>query len=127
MRADCLSSGALALVSLKTSMGHLRSFLEGLHKEALPTLTAKFGGSLPATWGKGLEFLRQNEMLSVAEEKFVASLYTLISDEAVHPLVTDRGYARLFRNVVIEYALLFLWKLEKLGLRPGDAQSVSNK
>jgi hypothetical protein len=31
-----------------------------------------------------------------------------------------------FRNVVIEYALLFLWKLEKLGLKPSDEQSVKN-
>jgi hypothetical protein len=28
--------------------------------------------------------------------------------------------------VVIEYALLFLWKLEKLGLKPSDEQSVKN-
>ncbi len=52
-----------------------------------------------------------------AEEAFAASLYTLMSDEAVHPVVADHEYARLFRNVVIEYALLFLSKLDKLGLK----------
>ena len=33
--------------------------------------------------------------------------------------LAEREYARLFRNVVIEYALLFLRKLEKLGLTRG--------
>ena len=32
--------------------------------------------------------------------------------------MAEREYARLIRNVVIEYALLLLWKLEKLGLKP---------
>lgn len=118
--------GAGDAFSLKNSMGHLRSSLEGLNTEAFPILIARFGGSIPATWGKGLAFLRHNAVLSPPEERFVADLYTIISDEAVHSLATERGYARLFRNVVIEYALLFLWKLEKLGLKPSDEQSVKN-
>jgi len=103
--------------NLKASMGHLRSFLEGLHKEAFPALQAKFGGNVPGTWGAGLTYLRDHEVLSPAEEKFAASVYTIISDEAVHPLVAEREYARLFRNVIIEYALLLLAKLAKLGLK----------
>jgi hypothetical protein len=102
---------------LKASMGHLRSFLEGLHKDAFPMLLAKFGGAAPKKWGDGLLYLRENGVLSKPEEQFAASLYTLISDEAVHPLMAEREYARLFRNVVIEYALLLLWKLEKLGAK----------
>ena len=118
--------GAGDAFSPKNSMGHLRSFLEGLNTEAFPILIARFGGSIPATWGKGLAFLRHNAVLSPPEERFVADLYIIISDEAVHSLATERGYARLFRNVVIEYALLFLWKLEKLGVKPSDEQSVKN-
>jgi hypothetical protein len=102
---------------LKASMGHLRSFLEGLHNEAFPRLLAKFGGEMPASWGRGLAYLRENAVLSKQEEQFTASLYTIISDEAVHPIVAERQYARLFRNIVIEYALLLLWKLEKLELK----------
>ena len=105
--------------SLKASMGHLRSFLENLHDDAFPVLHAKYGGTLPKGWGVGLVYLRQNQVFSGSEEKFAAGLYTLISDQAVHPLVAEREYARLFRNVVIEYALLFLRKLEKLGLKRG--------
>src|ERR1039457_2103360 len=118
--------GAGDAFSLKNSMGHLRSSLEGLNTEAFPILIARFGGSIPATWGKGLAFLRIQAVLSPPEERFVADLYTIISDEAVHSLATERGYARLCRNVVIEYALLFLWKLEKLGVKPSDEQSVKN-
>jgi hypothetical protein len=103
--------------TLKSSMGHLRSFLENLHAEALPAVYAKGGGVIPEGWGEGLTFLRTQGIISQAEEKFAGGLYTLISDEAVHPLIAEREYARLARNVVIEYALLFLRKLEKLGFR----------
>ncbi|HYM09249.1 MAG TPA: hypothetical protein VEU62_00880 [Bryobacterales bacterium] len=103
--------------SLKASMGHLRSFLENLHGEVLPALQARSGGPVPENWGEGLRYLREQEVVSKSEEGFAAGLYTLISDQAVHPLVAEREYARLARNVVIEYALLFLRKLEKLGLR----------
>jgi len=106
-----------SVFELKASMGHLRSFLEGLHKEILPAALARFGGACARTWGEGLLYLRTNGVLSRAEEAFAASLYTLISDAGVHPLVAEREYARLFRNVVIEYALLLLSKLEKLGLK----------
>jgi hypothetical protein len=101
---------------LKASMGHLRSFLEGLHSEAFPTLHARFGGELPTRWGEGLKYFSVHKVFSKSEELYAASLYTLISDEGVHPLVAEREYARLFRNVVIEYALLFLRKIGKLGL-----------
>jgi hypothetical protein len=101
---------------LKASMGHLRSFLEGLHDEAFPALHARFGGELPTRWGAGLKYFLNNNVLSKYEESYVASLYSLISDEGVHSLVAEREYARLFRNVVIEYSLLFLRKIEKLDL-----------
>ncbi len=104
--------------NLKASMTHLRSFLENLHKETFPAVYTKHGGKLPSIWGEGVNYLRDNGVLSTKEQQFVISLYAAISDEAVHPLIADRQYARLFRNVVIEYALLFLWKLEKLGLKP---------
>lgn len=106
--------------SLKAGMGHLRSFLEDLHKEAILILQVRVGGAAPANWGSGLVYLRKNEVLSEAEEKFAAGLYTIISEQAVHALVTEREYTRLFRNVVIEYALLLLRKLDKLGLKRVD-------
>ncbi len=98
-------------------MGHLRSFLENLQKAALPAVQRKLGGTAPAQWGSVLSYLRERKLLSEAEEKFAAGLYGLISDEAVHPLFSEREYARLARNVLIEYALLFLRKLDKAGLK----------
>jgi hypothetical protein len=67
-----------------------------------------------------LTYLRVNDFLSRQEEQLVAGLHAVISDEAVHPLIARREYARLARNVVIEYALLFLRKLEELGPEKGS-------
>lgn len=104
-------------LEFKSSMGHLRSFLENVHSEVMPALHAKFGGQLQQKWGDGLAYLARNQILSKTEEQFVASLYTLISDEGVHPLVAEKEYARLARNFVIEYSLLFFRKVEKLGVK----------
>jgi hypothetical protein len=104
-------------LEFKSSMGHLRSFLESVHSEGMPALHGKFGGTLPEKWGTGLMYLVQNGVLTNVEEKFVAGLYGLISDEGVHPLVAQREYVRLARNFVIEYALLFFRKVDKLGVK----------
>jgi hypothetical protein len=40
-----------------------------------------------------------------------------LSDEGVHPLIAEKEFARLLRNVVIEYGLMFLTMLEKKGIR----------
>jgi len=114
--ADRLYQDDATAFDLKSCVGHLRSFLEILQSEAMPGVHAKYGGALPKTWGSGLAYLSQNGVLSKTEEQFAAHFYTLISDEGVHPLIAEKEYARLARNMVIEYALLFLTKLDKLGL-----------
>jgi hypothetical protein len=91
--------------------------LEGLHEQACKPVAAKAGTIAPKRWGKSTEMLRNNAILSLNEESLAASLYTLISDEGVHPLIAEREYARLLRNMVIEYGLMFLAKLEKSGIR----------
>jgi len=48
-------------------------------------------------------------------ESFVTALYTLMSDDGVHALGTEREYARLLRNMVIEYGVMFLTMLDKKG------------
>jgi hypothetical protein len=100
----------------KNCLGHLRSFLENLHSQAMPAVHAKCGGTLRTEWGGGLAYLVQNSVLSKAEEQFAVGLFKLISDEGVHPLIAQREYARLARNMVIEYALLFLNKMNKFGV-----------
>ncbi len=39
-----------------------------------------------------------------------------MSDEGVHPLIAEPEYARLLRNVVIEYGVMFLATLDKKGV-----------
>jgi hypothetical protein len=97
---------------LKNCLGHLRSFLEELHVQACPPF-AQSTDALPAKWGPATLFLRQHGIITLKEEAFITTLYTLVSDEAIHPLIADREYARLFRNMVIEYGLLFLTTLQK--------------
>lgn len=97
----------------KECMAHLRSFLENLHKEACVLVHAERGGLLPSTWGKAIGYLVQEGVLTKTEEAFVTSLYTLVSDTGVHPLVAEREYARLVRNMNIEYGLLFLTRVDK--------------
>jgi hypothetical protein len=48
--------------------------------------------------------------------RLFTSLYTLVSDEAIHPLIAPREYCRLFRNIVIEYGLLFLTTIQNKGV-----------
>ena len=99
-------------------MHHLRSFLEELHIEASEVFGRSVGEQAPPKkWGKAINFLRTHGVLSIQEEAFVTSLYTLISDEGVHPLIAEREYVRIRRNMVTEYGLLFLTVLEKKGLR----------
>jgi len=108
--------GTATPFELKNCLGHLRSFLEGLHEQACRPAAAKAGTSPPKKWSKSTEMLRGNDVLSVQEETFARSLYTLISDEGVHPLIAEREYARLLRNMVVEYGLMFLTKLDKKGI-----------
>lgn len=97
----------------KACMTHLRSFLEKLHLEACEIVHLKCGGDLPANWGSGVSFLKKANVITVPEEQFVTSLYKLVSDAGVHPLTAEREYARLMRNMNIEYGLLFLARLDK--------------
>lgn len=101
---------------LKSCMGHLRSFLEQLHIQACAPIAALVGQAAPTKWGPATLLLRTSGMISMTEEKFVTSLYTLISDEAVHPLMAEREYARIRRNMIIEYGLMLLFVLDKRGV-----------
>jgi hypothetical protein len=94
-------------------MSHLRSFLEGLHKEACVIVYTRRGCALPTGWGKAVAYLAKEAVITKSEEEFVTSLYKLISDVGVHPLVAEKEHARLMRNMNIEYGLLFLARLNK--------------
>jgi hypothetical protein len=114
--AENVYRAAVTPFDLKSSLGHLRSFLEHLHLQACAAAYKKFGGSLPSKWGEALRYLLDNGVLTKPEELFAAQFYTLMSDAGVHPLIAEREYARLMRNMSIEYGLLLLTKMAKLGL-----------
>lgn len=98
---------------LKNCLGHLRSFIEHLHRESAKAVAQASGQTIIDRWGDATLYLRQQGFFSKQHENFVTSLYTLLSDESVHPLTAEREYARLLRNVVIEYGVMFLTVLDK--------------
>ncbi len=97
-------------LDLKSCLDHLRSFFEHLHIDAaqLTTDSSRVGDIDGA-----LNFLRNSSVLSQQQEKFARGLYTLLSSEGAHSLIASREFARLLRNMVIEYGLLFLTVLSK--------------
>jgi len=100
--AERLYRAASTPFELKSCMGHLRSFLENLHLHGCAALHKKLGGKLPTNWGGALQYLRDHNVLTLKEEQFAAQFYALTSDTGVHPLVAEREYARLMRNMTIE-------------------------
>ena len=111
---------------LKSCMGHLRSFIEQLHLQTCARVHAKYGGALPKKWGETLSYLCSHDILTKKEEEFASTLYTLMSDTGVHPLVSQREYVRLMRNISIEYGLLLLTKLDKLGSQSGSTPATDS-
>lgn len=97
----------------KSCLGHLRSFIENLHLQISARVHAERGGTLPARWGETHEYLASNDFLTKQEKLFIIPFYTLLSDAAVHPLQADREYARLLRNISIEYGLLLVTRLDQ--------------
>ena len=115
--AEAEYRSASTAFDLKNCMGLLRSFLEHLHREAVQAIGTSMGTAVVDKWGNATKFLRDNGFITQQEEAFATSLYTVASDESVHPLIAEREYARLFRTVVIEYGVLFLTVLDKKGVR----------
>ena len=101
---------------LKSCLGHLRSFLEQLHWQAAKGIGVT-GLNADKKWGSATGLLRKKGYLTKQHEAFVVSLYALFSDEGVHPLGADREYARLLRNVVIEYGVMFLAVLDRKAVK----------
>jgi hypothetical protein len=126
-RADQIYQSASSGFEFKSCMGHLRSFMEKLQSEGMAKLGLMSAGVADQKWGNGLKRLQQEGLLSKAEEGYASGLYTLLSDEGVHPIIAEKEYARLARNVVIEYALLFLRILEKRGLKPIKSESKTSQ
>jgi hypothetical protein len=123
--AEKLYRTAATAFELKSCLGHLRSFVEQLHLQACVGVHKKYGGALPSKWGEALRYLIDKKILTQQEWQFFGSLYTLVSDTGVHPLIADREYARLMRNVSIECGLLLLTKMDKLGINLNTTSALT--
>jgi len=66
--------------------------------------------------GPNPHLLEKLRVLTEQQNKFARGLYALLSDEGVHPLIAEREFARLLRNMSIEYGLMFLTMFEKKGI-----------
>ncbi len=102
---------------LKNSLNHLRSFLEHLHRQAAQSIAAAAGELAGDKWGAATIYLRQKGLYTQQHEDFATSVYRLVSDKGIHPLGAPPEYARLLRNVVIEYGVMFLSVLDQRGVR----------
>jgi hypothetical protein len=102
---------------LKNCLGHLRGFLEHLHRRSAKAVAAAKGETVKDAWGDATSYLHAQGIFAKKQEEFVTALYALISDTGVHPLGADREYARLLRNVVIEYGVMFLSALDRNGVK----------
>jgi hypothetical protein len=110
--ADQLLDDTATPFDLKSCLSHLRHFLERLHVEACPRFVRP-GETAPAKWEPATAFLHNCGVISPSDEAFLTALYASVGDEAVRSRTADREYARLFRNVVVEYSLLFLATLQR--------------
>jgi len=112
---------------LKSCLGHIRSFYEHLNIDAGQALATDLGITVVDRWDPTLTFLKNKSFLSPQQDKFARGIYALLSDEGVHPLIAEREFARLLRNVVIEYGLMFLTMLQKKGITIPASNSQTAK
>lgn len=117
LKAEALYANGTDIFDLKSCLGLLRSFLEEMHSDACKAIAAANPAlSVQTEWGNIVTFLRKNGFLTAQEEKLLTGLYAVISDQGVHPLIAEREYGRLIRNMVIEYGLVFLSVVSKKGV-----------
>ena len=116
-RAEQQYSSASGPFDWKECLGHIRSFYEHMNIDAGQAIARSMGKLVVNQWDPTLTFLKNSKFFTEQQDKFARGLYTLLSDEGVHPLIDEKEFARLLRNMVIEYGLMFLTMLEKKGIR----------
>jgi len=85
--------------------------------DAWQAIAKSMGKTVVDQWDPTMTFLKNSKFFTEQQDKFARGLYTLLSHEGVHPLIAEKEFARLLRNMVIEYGLMFLTMLEKKGIR----------
>ena len=128
-KAEELYRAPSGTFDLKHCLSLIRTFLEHLHLQAGSAVAVLLNTTVVNEWDPVVAFLRNNDYLTKQQEKFARSLHTLLSDEGVHRLIAEQESARLLRNVVIEYGLMFLTILNKKGVKISGvpAQTTTGK
>jgi hypothetical protein len=85
--------------------------------EGVQAFAKSLGKTCGDKWDPTVTFFRNYKFFTEQQDKVAGGLYTLLSDEGVHPLIAEREFARLLRNMVIEYGVMFLTMLEKRGIK----------
>jgi hypothetical protein len=110
---------------LKNCLGLIRTFYEHMHRQAGAAIAGSSQTTVVDEWDPVLTFLKNTGFLSKQQDKFARGLYALLSDEGVHPLIAEREFARLLRNMVIEYGLMFLIMVDKKGIKISTSKTAT--
>ena len=122
-KAEDLYRNTADAFDLKSCIGHLRSFYEHVHIQAAATFAAQKQESVKDEFDPSVTLLKNDGTLTWQQERFARGLYTLLSSEGVHSLTSEREFARMLRNMVIEYHLMFLSILDKQSFKVREASS----
>ena len=122
-KAESLYRASSDAFDLKSCLGHIRSFYEHLNIDAGQAIAKDLGTTVVNEWDPTLTFLKNKSFLSTQQDKFARGIHTLLSDEGVHALIAEREFARVLRNIVIEYGLMFLTMLQKKGITMSASNS----
>jgi hypothetical protein len=116
-RAEALYLAPSDQFDLKNCLSLIRTFYEHMHLDAGKALAASLGTAVVPEWDPVITFLQNKMFLTQQQAKFAPGLHTLLSDEGVHALIAETEFARLLRNMVIEYGVMFLTIMEKKGIK----------
>jgi len=97
----------------KTAADLLRSSIDETHRNLVDRLEEIHGKSCAdvARDGSRRAYMREIGFISIPEEKFFTSIYTLLSKEASHRLVAPRETVMVMFQTVHDYLILLLRRL----------------
>lgn len=97
---------------------HLRTFFEKLHQQVGETLRNRLPQTVDGTdltkCGQAIDFLQRKGVLTEKMRDLARALYSVLSNEGVHAIKSEREYIRLCRNMVAEYALVLFFELDRV-------------
>jgi hypothetical protein len=109
------------------TMKHIRSFFEQLHlciaKELMARKPAASDGTPLHQCGNAIDYLERKHVITSKVKDLGRCLYGILSDRdyGVHALKAKRDYTRMSRNMIVEYAVMLFFELDRRLASPGDS------